>query len=93
MREDNGGEGAYEGRPYGDAEGEREGSVTATRFLGSRFAAFGDDRWGDGGWVPAFAGTTEGWGLHVGGGGHAHEGKAAVEGDAGGGGEFESGGG
>ena len=23
MREDNGGEGAYEGRPYGDAKGER----------------------------------------------------------------------
>ncbi len=32
-------------------------------------------------------------GLHVGGGGHAHEGEAAAEGDAGGGGEFESGGG
>ena len=45
MREDNGGEGAYEGRPYGDAEREEgarnerarrgRGIATATRFLGS----------------------------------------------------------
>ena len=27
IREDNGGEGAHEGRPYGDAEGEGEESV------------------------------------------------------------------
>ena len=30
--------------------------------------------------------NKSGMGLHVGGGGHAHEGEAAVEGDAGGGG-------
>ena len=48
MREDNGGAGTHEGRPYGDAEGEREegarnegrarrgrGIATTTRFLGS----------------------------------------------------------
>ena len=33
IREDNGGEGAREGRPYGDAGG--RGFATATRFLGS----------------------------------------------------------
>ena len=35
IREDNGGEGAYEGRPYGDAEGERVcygGEIPRLRF-------------------------------------------------------------
>ncbi len=35
MREDNGGEGAHEGRPYGDAEGERVcygGEIPRLRF-------------------------------------------------------------
>ena len=38
---DNGGEGAYEGRPYGDAGGNREGSVIGGEIPRLGFAAFG----------------------------------------------------
>ena len=56
IREDNGGEGAHEGRPYGDA-GVRRRSVI-------------------GGEIPRGTRNDTGHmgGLHVGGGGHAHEG-------------------
>ena len=41
IREDNGGEGAREGRPYGDAEGEREESVIGSEIPRLGLAAFG----------------------------------------------------
>ena len=43
MREDNGGAGAHEGRPYGDAEGEREEGprIVRNEIPRLRFAAFG----------------------------------------------------
>ena len=41
MREDNGGAGTHEGRPYGDAEGEREESVIGNEIPRLGFAAFG----------------------------------------------------
>ena len=48
-----GGEGAHEGRPYGDAEGEREESVIGSEIPRLGFAAFGMTCGGTGDGLPA----------------------------------------
>ena len=83
IREDTGGEHPHPPPSRGERK-QKRGAMAARFFTALRCVQ--NDVWGaEGGMGPRIREDTGG-GLHVGGGGHAHEGEAAAEDDAGGGG-------